>query len=361
MPFLIILNYFTSYPYNKIANSNPSFLSSFLFHLSSFSFSRLHAVDSKGDSVGTFDFPSNSENAKFHNPHNYCPHAALHTSAELKPLLSKFSFSSPPEGTGDITFRSLIKTGPANDGAFYYPSVDITLKEGEVKQFGQGDRVDNNDLPVTWIKSDEHESCKTTCENSNQFCNLKAMRELNTNSLFSGTIDSIFSGVCQLPYLTDCSPVSPVMSSTGKCYYHDSNAAHCGTQDKNGTSHVSRDVSCEARGLGDVNSVRLCACSDDKESTRKLNAEYSDDKENGKPRVFAVGAILGLVGIIFVLSNKKHTKEAKTANFTPISTSSAPSAFNFKSVSSTTLCLAIMLSLVSQHNVIAHNWVSNSS
>lgn len=59
-----------------------------------------------------------------------CPQAIVHAHAEEKPYYSQFVFVAPPAGTGPITFRALFKFGSANNGAFYYPAVDLILAEG---------------------------------------------------------------------------------------------------------------------------------------------------------------------------------------------------------------------------------------
>ena len=78
----------------------------------------LHAVTATGVAVGSMLFPE-TPNPKHHSPLDVCPHAALHTDAELKPFRAQFRFKAPPKGAGTLTFRCLIKTGPANDGDFW--------------------------------------------------------------------------------------------------------------------------------------------------------------------------------------------------------------------------------------------------
>ena len=87
----------------------------------------LHAVDENGVSVGEMRFPRSEKLPKHHSPVE-CPHAALHTDAELKPFRSVFRFKAPEAGTGKLTFRCLVKTGPANTGDFWYERASVRAK-----------------------------------------------------------------------------------------------------------------------------------------------------------------------------------------------------------------------------------------
>jgi hypothetical protein len=88
----------------------------------------LHAVDENGVSVGEMRFPRSEKLPKHHSPVE-CPHAALHTDAELKPFRSVFRFKAPEAGTGKLTFRCLVKTGPANTGDFWYERASVRASE----------------------------------------------------------------------------------------------------------------------------------------------------------------------------------------------------------------------------------------
>ena len=63
-----------------------------------------------------------------------CAHTVMHVNAEDKPYVSKFTFVAPPAGTGRITIKAMIKTGPPNPTDFgdFWRLPDITLEEEEV-------------------------------------------------------------------------------------------------------------------------------------------------------------------------------------------------------------------------------------
>ncbi|GAB5361989.1 hypothetical protein AAMO2058_000759700, partial [Amorphochlora amoebiformis] len=98
----------------------------------------------------------------FWAPHKKC---IMHAHADPKPLKMTFRYKAPPVGTGRITFKAMIKVGPANDGYFYYPNgvekiigpqiptggfpgahIPFQLTEGPV-------------APTSWVMGDFSESC----------------------------------------------------------------------------------------------------------------------------------------------------------------------------------------------------------
>ena len=82
----------------------------------------MNAVNDLNVTVGEWMYPE-LEDANFWSPPN-CPQSALHSSANLKPFRSLLRFKTPAKGTGKLTFRAIVKKGPANDGYFYYPNGD---------------------------------------------------------------------------------------------------------------------------------------------------------------------------------------------------------------------------------------------
>ena len=87
----------------------------------------LHANAASGEKVGEWALPTAADYDYWHPP--VCgPKTVLHSGASVKSLTNHFRFRAPPAGTGSITFKALVKTGPANDGAFYRLR-DLTLKE----------------------------------------------------------------------------------------------------------------------------------------------------------------------------------------------------------------------------------------
>ena len=171
----------------------------------------LHAVDSGGTSVGEMVFPSSQSDTMFHSPADYCPHAALHADAELKPYVTLFRFKTPAQGTGTITFRTLIKVGPANMGEFYYPSLDLTLAEKKPTTV--------TDFDVQWYRSEVGESCGHACMKLEKACHEETLSSVHTASATKSEVGEKFLGDCLLPFLFDTSEVSPTSSVEGDCYY----------------------------------------------------------------------------------------------------------------------------------------------
>ena len=85
----------------------------------------LYAQDTNNQYVGEWALPE-TENYPFWHP-PICSDMGgerkiiLHNNAAEKMYTMQFNFKGPPSGTGKITFRTLIKQGPANEGAFYFP------------------------------------------------------------------------------------------------------------------------------------------------------------------------------------------------------------------------------------------------
>ena len=58
-----------------------------------------------------------------------CPQVVLHRGARIKSFTNRFTFLPPAAGAGNLTFRALLKEGPANTGAFYRPAAALVLTE----------------------------------------------------------------------------------------------------------------------------------------------------------------------------------------------------------------------------------------
>jgi hypothetical protein len=87
----------------------------------------MHATDLLNKTVGEFELPA-AEDSLFWTPPG-CPGRVLHTDAEQKPYHATVFYRAPKAGAGTITFKSLFKRGPANEGYFYYPEEDPVLVE----------------------------------------------------------------------------------------------------------------------------------------------------------------------------------------------------------------------------------------
>lgn len=131
----------------------------------------LHAVDHTGKTVGTWGLP-NEPNFPFWHPTNCGEQYVLHNAAEEKALSSTFYFKTPPAGTGVITFRSIFKKGPANEGSFHYPANNLRLLE----QVQSGSSSSSS----KWLLAQAAQSCTVACRQANLYCNNDALN-LNAN------------------------------------------------------------------------------------------------------------------------------------------------------------------------------------
>lgn len=170
----------------------------------------LHALDSANNDVGSWNFPA-TDHALFWSPPT-CPKAAMHVSAELKPYGVQISFKTPPQGTGTITFKCLIKRGPANDGYFHYPKIDLVLTEAApLPQFPK------------WMAANPGESCPDACQRDPLYLNdYSKMNKGIESSAFIAEISPYHA--CPLPVVSTCSTrVGTHFVSDGMCYHKGAN------------------------------------------------------------------------------------------------------------------------------------------
>lgn len=170
----------------------------------------LHAVDKKNLSVGYMVFPDTSLGG-FQSPAANCPHAALHKDASLKPFKTVFRFQTPPEGTGTITIRCLIKTGPANTGEFWWPNTmgDIVLTEAPpppdtyVKWYISYSflMTQTHAIHSHRFASDAGGNCYDKCKSVWRDCDSSLMDSVTTASALDTAISKTFLGLCKFPYL----------------------------------------------------------------------------------------------------------------------------------------------------------------
>jgi hypothetical protein len=219
----------------------------------------MHAVDTLNNTVGTWELPD-AENAIFWSP-SVCPQAVLHNDAEPKPFLNEIRFRAPPAGTGTIVFRTLIKVGPANTGYFYYPNKnyggDLTLEEAPTA--GASASAEDKEIESalrTWHISNVSQSCSQVCATKGEeySCDLSAMKSIKSADVMQSQIGSVHA--CAFPLLSDCSSVSPTMSTTGTCYFH-SDTCEGG---QNAKSQAAKETDCDTTGMAGSNGRRLCAC-----------------------------------------------------------------------------------------------------
>ena len=209
----------------------------------------MHAVSANGTSVG--HWPAQHEGLFWSPPlegegGHPCWRSLLHSDADEKPYAVHFRFHAPPAGTGSITFRTLIKRGPANGGEFHYPAKDLVLTEAEA-------------ATGTWRMAKNGASCDETCAIASLWCDLDTMKAAQGGSLkFDATVGKAF--MCKLPYLSDCGRASPAARDDGMCWMH-SASCKAGAPGLHGAPAAATDCSSAAAGL-----MRFCAC---KSSSRR--------------------------------------------------------------------------------------------
>jgi len=183
-----------------------------------------------------------------------CKATVTHTNAAIKPTHQKFYFQAP-KGTGNVTFRILLKYGVQNDGAFFYPERTLMLREGPAPSAPAktlcsaaaasstaGAPVVND--PATaqclngssfyaWAQSSSAgisaavvgapaTSCAATCAANKRtltpFCDAAALRDINS----AAELRSLTNGVaaCRTQVLAACKYVGPPrIDSAGYCSY----------------------------------------------------------------------------------------------------------------------------------------------
>lgn len=196
----------------------------------------LNGVDSKNQTVGSWEFPKDSKDSYYWSP-PICPSSAYHTSAVVKPYTSLLRYRTPSTDVGPITFQTLIKQGPANRGSFFYaPFLTITadpfLPSGE----------------VVWQKTQPGQSCADYCLQQGLYCNLE-IGEVNSAT----KVATIFKNIsCARPFMSGCSGAvnSPAMTTGGTCYFHDDTCPKptCSSSD----IHVSRLCRCTTNRPSEV-------------------------------------------------------------------------------------------------------------
>ena len=296
----------------------------------------LHAVNSNGNTVGKWGLP-NEPNYPFWHPTNCGEQYVLHNAAEEKALLQKFYYKTPPAGTGTISFRSIFKKGPANEGSFHYPMNVLSLTE----------KVTNSKLTSKWILAEVAQSCTAACRHVSLTCNDK---ELNSKSKAAPNVPNVLEQLfpCSLQLSDGCSIGAPGASPTNEnhCWYHDK--AIC----PKATTHT---IQCNATS----NKVkRFCYCSSQNERRElfvqgiqkhnkyEMNDEKEDETGNTLPPVYSNSCVLQPTYLILVL-----------ASFVAcMSTISVGGNGSIGSMKNSFGILFMFVLLITQ--CLAHNWIS---
>jgi len=169
---------------------------------------------------------------------NQCQGSLTHTSARIKPFLSKLYWRAPAAGAGSVRFEFLVKQGDANTGAFFYMSNGfLTLTEGTAPP------------PQAIFLSGASLSCNQHCINIGGSCDQTAQTALATGGL-TGMQNNVWPWFACNHMLASCQNIDPLRTAiTNDCTYHD--AATCGAATPASTC------------AGTTTDSRFCACKPD--------------------------------------------------------------------------------------------------
>ncbi|GAB5361995.1 hypothetical protein AAMO2058_000760100 [Amorphochlora amoebiformis] len=203
----------------------------------------------------------------FWAPHKKC---IMHAHADPKPLKMTFRYKAPPAGAGRITFKALIKVGPANDGFFYYPNGIHKIIGPQIPTGGfPGAHVpfrltEGTALSSSWVMGGLSESCHEACASHSMHCDESTLKgsKIATPSRMESVLGFLGAAV---PYIADCGSVSPGLTSKGKSYYNAVNAGLC--------SHVTASDGRPSCGSWNPQASRFCACKATSARTLSLEAK----------------------------------------------------------------------------------------
>lgn len=176
----------------------------------------LYAKNSTGSKVGDWIVPleTNPQFAAAPNSGIMCNRSVMHINAEEKPYVAKFIFVAPPAGTGPITFKCMLKTGPPNptDYGSFERLPDLTLEEAAAPTD-----------PKKWVVLPQGQSCADYCialNNGTEPCNNAALSS-SMEGLRPNPLDSIYP--CHGAVFHDCTGNPRVALPEGFCTYHPAN------------------------------------------------------------------------------------------------------------------------------------------
>ena len=162
--------------------------------------------------VGRFVFPE-SRAGFFWEPPS-CKGAAVHTHADVKPFVVRLKWEAPPPGSGPITFRTLLKRGPANVGAFHYPQTDMRLEEAGAGAAGEGVVEGRSEVSL----GDDGLSCDAHCAtlSGGQVCDGAALAEAASADGFARVVGPYYA--CPSEPVVSCSLAAPGVDADGACH-----------------------------------------------------------------------------------------------------------------------------------------------
>jgi hypothetical protein len=168
----------------------------------------MYAKNTQGK-VGDWNVPfENSPQFSAYGPH-LCTRSVMHLNAEDKPYVAKFTFLAPPAGSGTITIKAMIKTGPPNptDWGNFWRMPDIVLTE-----------VAANDVRK-WVLLNGT-SCQQYCSTSGQAACLDVALGTSMEGIQPAPLDQIYP--CHGAQFQDCNG-NPRVEMPGRfCTYHPS-------------------------------------------------------------------------------------------------------------------------------------------
>ena len=237
----------------------------------------LYAVDSGENKVGSWELPLTVP-AAFHLPADTgCGgKAVMHADAQPKNYVSTFSFRAPSAGTGNLTFRALIKHGDTNGGSFYWP---VAAAAGASKWDEPADGTPGGDLMLTektvgapqaqqWYRANATgQSCDDVCaaNGAGQVCDLAALQAAAATSPteLARTIAPHYTAMT--PALSSCSASAPSLSDSAErlLFFHRTSASSNTCAANELTAPSCAAVPTE----GAFSLRRLCPC---KSSRRRL-------------------------------------------------------------------------------------------
>lgn len=173
----------------------------------------LYAKNKNNTKVGDWIVPweASPQFAAAPNASIMCNRSVMHINAEEKPYVSKFIFVAPPAGTGPITFKCMLKTGPPNPTDFgaFERVADLTLQEAPVP-------VDTK----KWMVLPAGQSCADYCMNANNGSDPCSDAALSSSiqGLQPNPLDTIYP--CHGAVFHDCTGNPRVALPEGFCTYH---------------------------------------------------------------------------------------------------------------------------------------------
>jgi hypothetical protein len=170
----------------------------------------LYAKNSNNTKVGDWNVPWEASPSFLPFGVQICNQSVMHVNAEDKPYVTRFNFIAPPAGTGRITIKAMIKTGPPNptDTGNFYRLNDIVLDEGVP-----------NDIHK-WTLLQNGVTCQQYCANTSTDGCYDVTLGATLDGIVPPPLDEIYP--CHGAVFHDCTGNPRVQMPGGFCTYHPS-------------------------------------------------------------------------------------------------------------------------------------------